>query len=421
MMDITYHPAKPTVFGLPARQGRWLLIPLGVTVLLCLGTVYSWSIFRRPLETEMGISATASLLPFTLVLVCNAIMMPITGFYMPRLGTRTIAAIGGVIVGVGYLLASVATQIETLTLAYGVVVGIGVGMTYGVPMAVVARWFPERKGLAVGLTIIGFGLSPLVTAPLANHLIATMGVRPTLRLLGIAFGLIILAISATLKLPPSDWHPYPGTIPHASESAHHAYPPHLLKSRSFYGLWICYTIGTLVGLSAIGISSPVGEEIIDINPSLAASSVALFALFNGISRPLFGWLSDRYRPHQVAIASYSLILLACVLMVNAQAGQVWLYLVAFCLFWFCLGGWLAIAPTTTLRLFNPDHYAQNYGIVFTAYGVGALIGTLSAGQIRDWLGSYTYAFYPMAVLAMIGIVVAGTLLKHDFIEPPSSV
>lgn len=413
MMDITYQHPAATVFGLPARQGRWLLIPLGIVVLLCLGTVYSWSIFRRPLEAEMGISATASLLPFTLALVCNAVMMPITGFYMPRLGTRTVAAIGGAIVCLGYGLASLATQIETLILAYGVVVGIGVGMTYGVPMAVVARWFPERKGLAVGLTIIGFGLSPLVTAPLANSLIADMGVRPTLRLLGIVFGLIIVAIASTLKLPPQDWHPYEGTIPHAPETAHHAYPPHLLKSRSFYGLWICYTIGTLVGLSAIGISSPVGEEMIEINPGLAASSVALFALFNGISRPLFGWLSDRYRPHQVAIASYGLILLACVLMINAQAGQVALYLVAFCLFWFCLGGWLAIAPTTTLRLFNPDHYAQNYGIVFTAYGVGALLGTLSAGQIRDWFGSYAYAFYPMALLAIIGILVASTLLKHD--------
>lgn len=169
----------------------------------------------------------------------------------------------------------------------------------------------------------------------------------------------------------------------------------------------------LVGLSAIGISSPVGEEIIQVKPTVAASSIALFALFNGVSRPLCGWLTDRYRPHQVAIASYSLILVACILMINAQAGQVFTYLIAFSLFWFCLGGWLALAPTATLRLFDPEHYAQNYGVVFTAYGVGALLGTLIAGQIRDWLGSYTYAFYPMALLAMVGIGMATWLLKPD--------
>ncbi|MEM6434468.1 MAG: MFS transporter, partial [Cyanobacteria bacterium P01_D01_bin.115] len=96
-----------------------------------------------------------------------------------------------------------------------------------------------------------------------------------------------------------------------------------------------------------------------------------------------------------------------------QSGQVITYLIAFCLFWFCLGGWLAMAPAITLRLFDPENYAQNYGLVFSAYGVGALIGTLTAGQIRDWFGSYTYAFYPMAFLAVVGIVIASIMLKPD--------
>jgi MFS family permease len=215
-----------------------------------------------------------------------------------------------------------------------------------------------------------------------------------------------------MKLPPKGWHPTHSavTAPSTHPSSH---PQNLFKSRSFYGLWICYAIGTLVGLSAIGISSPVGEEIIEINSTAAASSVSLFAVFNGISRPLFGWLSDRFKPHYVAILSYTLILIACVLMANAQTGQVVTYLVAFCLFWFCLGGWLAMAPTITLRFFNPDHYAQNYGLVFTAYGVGALIGTLVTGHIRDVFGSYNYIFYPMAFLSIIGIILACLLLKRE--------
>lgn len=405
-------PSPPlTLFGLPAERGRWLLIPLGIAVLLCLGTLYTWSIFRKPLEADLGIGATESLLPYTVALVFYAALMPIAGFYIPRLGPRPVAGLGGLVVGAGYILASFATHIGALTLAYGVVAGTGVGITYGVPMAVVARWFPERKGLAVGSTIVGFGLSPLVTAPLANGLITEVGVRLTLRILGLVFMAVILAIATTLKFPPRDWQPASAQRPQAVTAAPRHYPTHLIRSRTFYGLWICYAIGTLVGLSAIGISSPVGEEIIQLDPTLAASSVALFALFNGLSRPLFGWLSDRFRPHHMAIASYSLVIVACILMVNAGPGQVVTYLVAFCLFWFCLGGWLAMAPALTLRLFNPDQYAQNYGIVFTAYGVGALIGTLSAGQIRDWFGSYIYAFYPMAGLAVVGMAIATTLLK----------
>ena len=413
-MGITYDDSRSTtVFGLPADQGRWLLVPLGMTVLLCLGSVYSWSVFRKPLEGELGIGATESLLPYTVALACYAATMPIAGFYIPRIGTRTMTAIGGLVVGLGYILASFSTQIVTMTLAYGAIAGTGVGITYGVPMAVMARWFPDRKGLAVGLTIVGFGLSPLITAPLANNLISAFGVRPTLQVLGIAFTVIILAIATVMRMPPAQWQPQRAAAGQSKTVPKIAYPQSLFKSRSFYGPWICYTIGTLVGLSSIGISSPVGEEIIKIEPTVAASSVALFALFNGLSRPLFGWLSDRFKPRYVAIATYTLIIIACLLMVNAQEGQVFTYILAFCIFWFCLGGWLAIAPTTTLRLFDPDNYAQNYGIVFTAYGVGALLGTLATGSIRDWFGTYTYAFYPMAVLAVIGIIVASIMLKRD--------
>ncbi|MFM7425165.1 MAG: OFA family MFS transporter [Elainella sp.] len=407
----TSHDAELKLFGLPAEQGRWLMIPLGMSVLLCLGTVYSWSIFRKPLEAELNISATESLLPYTVVLLFYAMLMPITGFYIPRLGTRITAAVGGIIVGIGYILSSFASQIGMLILTYGVIAGTGVGIAYGVPMVVVARWFPDRKGLAVGLTIIGFGLSPLVTAPLANQFIQDYGISSTLRILGIAFALIIATIATTLKLPPPGWQPRHSFA--ATTTTASTYPPALLTSRSFYGLWFCYAIGALIGLSAIGISSPVAEEMIAIDPGLAASSVALFALFNGISRPLFGWASDRFQPRYVAIASYMLILVASILMLNARQGQVATYLIAFCLFWFCLGGWLAMAPTITLRFFNPDRYAQNYGMVFTAYGIGALTGTLATGRIRDWFGSYTYAFYLMALLAVLGIVAASLLLKPD--------
>ncbi|MGF1540126.1 MAG: OFA family MFS transporter [Pleurocapsa sp.] len=401
------------LFGLPAERGRWLLILLGMLLLLCLGTVYSWSIFSKPLETLLDIGATESLLPYTFVLLFYSALMPITGFYLDRLGIRRVTIIGGIILGIGYILSSFATHISMLIVSYGVLVGTGVGIVYGIPMVVAARWFPDKKGLAVGLTIIGFGLSPVVTAPLAKVLIDRYGVQQTLFILGIAFTVIILAIATMLKLPPQGWQPQGWQIVRQDTVSHYSPQPHLFQTRSFYGLWICYAIGTLVGLTAIGISSPVAQEIVKMNPTMAASSVSLFALFNGLSRPLFGWLTDRIQPRYVAVASYILILIATILMINAKEGQVGIYLIAFCLFWFCLGGWLALAPTATLTLFNPDNYAQNYGIVFTAYGVGALLGTLTAGRIRDIFGSYTYAFYPMAFLAAIGIIVAIATLKRE--------
>ena len=399
------------VFGLPAEKGRWFYVLLGLLILLCLGTVYSWSIFRKPLESLFNINATQSLLPFTVLLVVYAILMPITGFYINKLGVRLITVIGGIVMGMGYILSSLASNITTLVITYGVIGGAGVGIVYGVPLAVTARWFPDKKGLAVGLTVIGFGLSPFITAPLAKTLIGSYGVLFTFLILGILFTAIILIIATTLKLPPQEWKPVTYNPPVIStiETSKKAA---ILKSRSFYSLWLCYTIGTFVGLSAIGISSPVAEEIIKLDGTTAAFAVSLFALFNGVGRPLFGWLTDKFQPKRAAITSYMLILVACIIMLSANEGQIISYVVAFSCFWLSLGGWLAIAPTATLTFFNPDNYAKNYGIVFTAYGVGALLGTFVAGQLRDLFGSYTLAFYPMAGLAIVGIIVAEFTLKH---------
>ncbi len=405
------NPKNLQLFGLPAEKGRWFYVLLGLLVLLCLGTVYSWSIFRKPLESLFNISATQSLLPFTVLLVVFAILMPITGFYINKLGVRLITVIGGIVMGMGYILSSFAANITTLTIAYGAIAGAGVGIVYGVPLAVTAKWFPDKKGLAVGLTVVGFGLSPLITAPLAKTLIASYGVLFTFKILGTIFTAIILAVATTLKLPPKQWQPVNYTPP-LTPALERARETAMLKSPSFYSLWLCYTIGTFVGLSAIGISSPVAEEIIKLDATTAAFAVSLFAIFNGVGRPLFGWLTDKLQPKGAAITSYMLILIGSIIMISASEGQIISYMVAFSLFWLSLGGWLAIAPTATLTFFNPDNYAKNYGIVFTAYGVGALLGTLLAGQLRDLFGSYTLAFYPMAGLAIVGIIVAEFTLHH---------
>ncbi|MDV2994251.1 MAG: L-lactate transporter [Chroococcidiopsis sp. SAG 2025] len=401
------------LFGMPAQRGRWLLIPLGIVVLLCLGTVYSWSIFRKPLEKLLNIGATESLLPFTVLLVVFALLMPIAGFLIDRFGSRVVTAVGGVVMGVGYILTSFATNEPMLVFAYGLVAGAGIGIAYGVPLAVSAKWFPDKKGIAVGLTVIGFGLSPLITAPLAKNLIDAYGVRQTFTILGIAFSVIVVAIATQLKMPPPEWQPITGsTAPAARITTARTTTEKIWQTQSFYGLWICYTIGTFVGLSAIGISSPVAQEIIKLDSTTAAMTVSLFAIFNGLGRPLFGWVTDRFNPKIAAIAVYAIVLMASILMLNARTGDTFTYILAFALFWLSLGGWLAIAPIATLTLFRSENYAKNYGIVFTAYGVGAFFGTIIAGRIRDIFGSYTYAFYPMAGLALAGTIVAVFFLKR---------
>jgi MFS transporter, OFA family, oxalate/formate antiporter len=402
------------LFGLPARQGRWLFLPLGILAMLCLGTVYSWSIFRKPLtealqKQGMTIGATETLLPFATLLVVFAILMPIASRYIERYGASKVTAVGGTIVGLGYFLSSFASNIPLLIVTYGAIAGAGIGIVYGVPIAVTAKWFPDRKGLTVGLTVVGFGLSPLITAPLAKVLIDTYGINSTFRIFGVAFTAILLAIATQLRFPPADWQPSPQSIASPTSSQ----PDNLLNSPSFFALWSCYAIGTLAGLMAIGIASNVGKEIIGLDANLSATSVSIFAIFNGIGRPIFGWLTDRIKPKMAAIVSYAMILTASIVMLNTGRGQVVNYFFAFGLLWLSLGGWLAIAPTATLSMFNPVNYTKNYGIVFTAYGAGALAGTLVAGSAKDIFGSYTNAFIPTAILSILGILIATFALKPD--------
>jgi MFS transporter, OFA family, oxalate/formate antiporter len=402
------------LFGLPARQGRWLFLPLGITAMLCLGTVYSWSIFRKPLTAAlskpgMTISATDTLLPFATLLVVFAILMPIASRYIERYGASKVTAVGGVVVGLGYFLSSFATSIPLLIVTYGLIGGAGIGVVYGVPISVTAKWFPDLKGLTVGLTVVGFGLSPLITAPLAKFLIDTYGIDSTFRILGIAFTVILVAISTQLRFPPADWQP----SPQFTASPASTKPDNLLSSPSFFALWSCYAIGTLAGLMAVGIATNVGKEIIGLDSDTATASVSIFAIFNGIGRPIFGWLTDRIKPKMAAILSYVMILVASIVMLNTGKGQVVNYFFAFSLLWLSLGGWLAIAPTATLSMFNPVNYTKNYGIVFTAYGAGALAGTLVAGNAKDIFGSYTNAFIPTAILSILGILIATFALKPD--------
>ncbi|MDD5222501.1 MAG: OFA family MFS transporter [bacterium] len=402
------------IFGMPAESGRWIMIFWGFVVNLCLGSVYAWSVFKKPLIQLWSCSATESGNPFMVFLIAFAIFMPLTGGYLDKYGPRLITVIGGIIVALGWILSSYAPHINALTLTYGVIAGIGVGIAYGCPIAVSTRWFPDKKGLAVGLTVAGFGLSAMITAPLMRKLIETNGCLSTFGIMGVIF-LVILVVSALfLKFPPSGWKPKGWTPPAASTAcpAVNCNRTDMLKTGAFWGLWFCYIIGTLAGLMAIGISSPVGQEVVKLDPATAAALVSVFAIFNGGGRPIFGWLTDKISPKNAAVLSFVIIFLASIGMAQfAGEGKTILYILCFCGFWLALGGWLAIAPTATATLFGTQYYAKNYGIVFTAYGMGALFGSIIAGKAKDIMGSYTPAFYPTAALAVIGIIIAMATLK----------
>ncbi|QXO96462.1 OFA family MFS transporter [Methanospirillum purgamenti] len=398
-------------WGIDAEKGRWILVFLGMAINLCLGSVYSWSVFVGPLTEyftqTLGQAVTASeiLMPFSVFLACFAIAMPLTGKYLDIYGPRKIIMAGGVLTGLGWILASFSTSVLMLYFLYGVIGGLGVGIAYGAPVAAAARWFPDRRGFAVGLVLLGFGFSAFITANLAGVLIGITGVMGTFRIFGLAFLILTLLLAIPFRFPPSGWTPkgFAGS-PAAASCACSTALPEMVRSGRFYALWLCYFIGCLAGLMAISISKPVGSEVVGIEATLGIMLVGFFAIFNGGGRPVFGALTDMINPRNTAIVSFILIGGASLLIASVPSVPV--YILAFALLWGCLGGWLAIAPASTARFFGTGDYPRCYGVIFLAYGAGAIAGPQIAGYIRDATGSYLGVFPVVAVLALIGIITA---------------
>jgi len=404
--------------GMPLEKGRWVLVGAGLAINLCLGAVYSWSVFVGPLtdyfSVQPGQTVTANdvLMPYSVILAVFAVTMALTGRYVETHGPRKITIAGCILTGLGWLLASTASSTLLLSVLFGVIGGIGIGIAYGATVAVAARWFPDRRGLAVGLTVFGVGFSAFITANLAGYLIAAYGVMSTFRIFGIGIIMVTVPLALPLAFPPEGWRPAGWNLPVAGEGGDVACEcnrSEMVKTPAFYGLWTCYFIGCIAGLMAVSISKPVGTDLLQIETGLATFLVGFFAIFNGSGRLVFGVLTDRLNPRNTAMLTFALIALASLAM--WQVPVLRMYTIAFAVLWGCLGGWLAIAPTATASYFGTSDYPRCYGLVFLAFGAGAIAGPQLAGFIRTTTGTYLGVFPWVFVMAIIGFLIAFILMK----------
>jgi MFS family permease len=422
--------------------GRWMIVVIGIIIQLCLGAIYAYGAVRGDIsgyfKTIMAISDPATkgpsaldmTWPFIIFLAMFAITMPLAGPYIAKIGPKKVGMIGGALCGLGWLAASYASSPTMLIPLYAIIGGLGVGIAYNVPIQCSSQWFPDKRGLAVGLTVLGFGFSSALIS-YATLYFKGMGLQimHILQIYGIAFIIITIVASMFLKFPPAGWKPAGWAPPTPVAGAAKRFDfmrNEMTKTGAFKGLWLCYTIGALAGLTAIGIVGPVGKEVMTNAGMTATASTALtfqlilpFAICNGIGRPIFGSLTDKLTPKNAAILTFVGIIVACLLQYSMYS-SVMAFIVAFCILWGCLGAWLAIAPAATAIYFGMKDNAKNYGLMFTAYGVGAVVGGIVSAEIAantvaakgaTFLDAYRSFFLVVAVLAALGIVIAFTLMK----------
>ena len=393
-------------------RGAYLAVGLGMNLLL--GTAYSWSVFRAALINEFGTRGAdefTALLPFAAAMAMFSVGMVFAGRAVDRHGPRKVALAGVLVFGAGYVLCGFFDRspwpILTLTVLYGGLVGLGTGFGYNPTITTAVRWFPVRKGLASGIVVMGVGLSPLVTAPLAGFLIGLYGVPTTFLLLGILFLATLVPLSLLLRFPPAGWQP-PAEIVAKNlrtwRPLAEVGPRTMLRSRVFWTAWTLYVLGTAEGFMVIGNAFTIAKEIGLATDAVATVAVMVLALFNSGGRPLFGRLADLWSPKEALLVMYA-VLLGAMALLSISSGLAPVFL-GIALTGIVFGGFLAVMPALSTLYFGEGHAGANYGLLFTAFGVGNVIALFAGGWIREATGAYLSAFFIGLALSAVGLALS---------------
>lgn len=392
-------------------MNRWRIVVGGVSMNLALGSLYAWSVFVAPLEQEFGWTRAQTSFVYTVAIVFFALSFIVAGRIQDVKGPRICAAIGGVLVSGGFLLSSFTTSLMGLYIAFGVIVGLGNGFGYATPMPVASKWFPDKRGLVVGIMVAGYGAGSALLGPLATRLIGSIGWRPTFQILAGLFFVMTMVGTALIENPPPNYRP-PNWNPKAgAASVNDVSTKDMLSSPTFYALWLAYCLGTTAGQLAISQLVPFARS----TPfgALAATLVLpVSAIGNAGGRVLSGWLSDalgRLRTLQV------MVLLSAVAMpaLYLWREQPTLFFILVAAVYWCYGTQLSVFASTTADLYGTKNLGTNYGALFTAWGAAGIVGPMIGGRVFDAFGDYRYAFFAAGALSLVayGSLVAASRMR----------
>lgn len=414
---------------------RWFIVVAGILVQLCLGAIYAWSAFTGKLTDANGpyqFSRTQTQIVFSVGLLTFAVVMAlIAGNWQKKVGARFVSSVGGFVLGLGYVIAGLAgSSFWGILLGIGLLGGAGIGLSYVCPIAILMRWFPDKKGMITGLAVAGFGFGALLWIKLTTGFkfgpidltpgwsgLFGMGWSPSnvFILYGILFGLIVISSSQLLVGPPEGWVP-PGWTPPkcdgtAGAGATEFSPREMVRTSSFWLLFFTFLVSATAGLMVIGVIQLFTKDRLtaagfstERATEIAGTAMGLFfALFNGLGRILWGTISDW-------IGRKTAIVLMCLTQAVALLGfyslggyELGLYIGCIIL-GFNFGGNFALFPSATADYFGNRSVGVNYPWVFLAYGVGGVVGPVLGGVMGD-LRAWLWAFIPATVaLLVMGII-----------------
>jgi len=395
-------------------SNRWLIAAAGIVMQVALGAVYAWSVFRIPLTRAYGWSISQVTLTFELAILMLGLAAFAGGLWMKRTGPRRLAMVGGVGYGLGVILAGQAHgHLGLLYLTFGVLGGFGLGLCYIVPVATLIKWFPDKRGMITGLAVAGFGAGALVTAPVAQRLIGSVGLPATFGILGSAYLIAILGSAFFMKNPPEGYRP-PGWQPAPAQRTHPAAHDLELKEAlhtwQWYALWAILFLNTMAGISIISQAAPMAQEIAGASAATAAGLVGIISIGNAAGRFLWAWFSDLIGRRQVFLIMFLIqaimfLLLSRVHSFTALAASAFIVL-------FCYGGGFGTMPAYAADYFGSANVGSIYGLMLTAWGTAGVLGPSLFAGIRQRTGHYT-----MALDIVAGVMLLSAVLPF-VIRPP---
>ena len=394
-----------------SNTNRWGLAAAGFLMQMALGAVYAWSVFRIPLAKQFHWSIEEVTFTFTVSILVLGFACFFGGLWLNRKGPRVVALTGGFLYGLGVFLASYsANKLWWLYLSYGVIGGIGVGFAYIVPIAVLVKWFPDRRGLITGVAVGGFGAGALVTAPVATRLIQSVGVLQTFAYLGIAYLVITMSTGFFMKNPPDGWKPE-GWAPSNTQNAQRAAMDYTLGGAlKKWQWWALLFLNTSAGISIISQESPMFQEIAKVSAVAAAGMVGIASIGNAVGRIFWAWVSDGLTRRWTFVTMFLLQVGLFWILPGITSAATLAVLVFIVLM--CYGGGFGTMPAFTADYFGSKNVGPIYGLMLTAWGFASAFGPLLIAHLRQSSGSYASGLH------VIAGVMAVSMLLPILVSPP---
>lgn len=395
-----------------AENHGWRVTFTGMGINLALGILYSWSVISKRVPEDWGWNEDDKSLPYMIACLIFSIIMVPAGRLQDKISPRLVATIGGVLVGLGFVIASLTTSPFAFTIGFGILAGAGIGFGYASATPPAIKWFPAAKtGLIAGIVVSGFGLASVYAAPLTTWLIVNLSFKTAILLLGIAFLIVVVGLAQILKPPPAGYIP-PGSIPansdaKANKKKEDFLPKEMLTTWQFYVIWFMYVCGAGAGLMVISKLAAIADKQVGIT-TMGFVLVAVLAIGNGGGRITAGMLSDKIGRKATMFICFLFQAFLIFLLSRASSenalGTIPIMAIISALIGANYGANLSLFPSITKDFYGLKNFGMNYGLVFTAWGVGGFMLAKLAGTMYVRHQTFDIAYYGASALLILAAI-----------------